>query len=1436
MALLERWSSRLSNLTVSPLTRDYPEPSQSAPESARRPIEACETLEVSFDVHNALKKYRRDGDKHDWSFSVFLSAVVVLVCRLTGDENIAVGTNKTTGIPFVLRTAVDLNEEFAKLLARVEQLYLEFGADAIPLEKIREHLKQPSLYRFAVYPVPKGSSQDALPRDPSTPDVTIYVDDDSESSITNGINESADHSDLPKIRAIYNQRLFSSSRISFILAQLLQIIQVASLNPEEPIGKIDLMTEAQRILLPNPTKDLHWSDFRGAIHDIFASNAERHPERLCVVETASGSLPQREFTYKQINETSNVLAHHLVQSGVQRGEIVMIYAYRGVDLVIAVIGALKAGATFSVIDPLYPPDRQIIYLKVAQPRALINLAKATQEAGELSDKVRSFIRDTLDLRTEIPALAIRDDGSLLGGSVEGKDVLEQQQELKAKASGIIIGPDDAPTLSFTSGSEGNPKGVKGKTSGDKYEIYSWTAQSLFNLGENDRITMLSGIAHDPIQRDIFTPLFLGALLLVPSKEDIQNEKLAEWMQKYGATVTHLTPAMGQILVGNATAEFPKLHHAFYVGDILIKRDCKSMQRLAPNVRVVNMYGTTETQRAVSYYEIPSFNDDPIFLENMKDVIPAGKGMSEDVQLLVVNRTDLNKLCGIGEVGEIYVRAGGLAEGYLGQVELTEQKFKKNWFVDPQIWLDDFKRRYATTKQEPWRQYYQGPRDRLYKSGDLGRYTPSGQVECSGRADDQVKIRGFRVELGEIDTHLSKHPLVRENVTLVRRDKYEEKNLVSYIVPQMKAWTAWLETRRMEDEPGAEGMVGLLRRFRPLRDDVREHLKLKLPAYAVPSIIIPLQRMPLNPNGKIDKPALPFPDISDISAAAPKKSSISASGMTSTEKTLALMWARLLRLDADMISVDDSFFDLGGDSIKGNRMVFEVRKTWRVEVSMNVIFRSPTLADFALSIDKLRDPDAFEVSIDNQQGMEGIETSNVELGDDYGIDAKRLEKTLPQSFLTAKKLDLSRPITVFLTGATGFLGSYIIRDLLSRETPINIVAHVRGKSTESAMLRVQETCKAYGVWNTDWASRIRCVTGNLGDPKLGLADGVWEELNRSVDIVIHNGALVHWVYPYSKLKGPNVQGTLDALEFCAIGRPKTFVFVSSTAVLDHGHYVQLSDRLRADGEAGIPESDDLKGSSTGLGIGYGQVKWVSEYLTREAGRRGLRGAIVRPGYVSGDSQTGVTNTDDFLVRMLKGCIQLSTHPDINNTINMCPVDFVSRLIVAASLHSQDSLTVMQCTSHPRLRFNEYLGMLKDFGYDVPKVDYIPWRVSLERYVAQDNEKSETQHALLPLYHFVTADLPSSTKSPELDDTRATAALQADSQSTGQDFSRRSGVGTKIMGRYLAYLIAVGFLPQPPLRKKERDVEGEQERVELKAFTFGEGQKEALGKVGGRGGMI
>lgn len=331
---------------------------------------------------------------------------------------------------------------------------------------------------------------------------------------------------------------------------------------------------------------------------------------------------------------------------------------------------------------------------------------------------------------------------------------------------------------------------------------------------------------------MFTPLFLGAQLHVPTADDIGTPgRLAEWMADSEVTVTHLTPAMGQLLSAQATRQIPTLLNAFFVGDVLTKRDCLRLQALAANVRIINMYGTTETQRAVSYFAIPPVSQDSTFLATQKDIMPAGEGMI-DVQLLVVNRNDRNIPCAVGEVGEIYVRSGGLAEGYLDE-DASAEKFVSNWFSAKSPPRKDTILHPEGNLAGPESRYWKGIRDRMYRSGDLGRYLPDGIVECTGRADDQVKIRGFRIELGEIDTHLSQHALVRENVTLVRRDKDEEKILVSYFVPLDDPSLAAYASDVGDDED-EKGLVQGMKRYRRLIKDIREHLKKKLPSYSIPT--------------------------------------------------------------------------------------------------------------------------------------------------------------------------------------------------------------------------------------------------------------------------------------------------------------------------------------------------------------------------------------------------------------------------------------------------------------------------------------------------------------------------------------------------------------------------------------------------------------------------
>lgn len=1354
------------------------------------------------------------------------------------------------------------------------------------------------------------------------------------------------------------------------------------------------MTDAA--ILPDPTIDLHWNHFEGPIPSIFSRNAESQPEKPCViVSTLEGS--ELTYTYGMIHRHSNALANHLIDSGIQKGDVVVIYAFRGVDLVIAVMAILKAGATFSVIDPAYPSARQCIYLSVARPRGLLVLKKA----GLLSSEVREWIECNLEpLIVDIADLEVNDDGSKLAGI---------PSDTSEANTGVEIGPDDIPTLSFTSGSEGVPKGVRGRHFSLTY-YFPWMAEH-FGLSSADRFTMLSGIAHDPIQRDMFTPLFLGACLVVPTSEDIGIPgRLAEWCNEKKVTITHLTPAMGQLLSSQVSAgvQIPSLKNAFFVGDVLTKRDVKRLQSIASSVDIINMYGTTETQRSVSFFRVPSLAKDAHFLDTCKDIMPAGRGM-KDVQLLVVSRDGSKRICEVGEVGEIFVRAGGLAEGYLSLDEVTAQKFVDSWFVTKDAW---------SSRTYSGKGHWKGARDRLYRSGDLGRYLPDGNVECTGRADDQVKIRGFRIELGEIDTHLSRHPMVRENVTLLKRNKDEEPILVSYFVPDTnpaliellsknqsnsikhltvlisgsgsnlqaildatttgclkgkakvtcvisnrkdayglqrakdagvptKIWSLAKSRKQfgdsrekydtelarliLEDGPpdlvvcagfmhilspqflapmedarvsiinlhpalpgqfnGARAIerayeafqagsiteTGIMihwviaevdmgepilvkripiqandtleslqtrihaqehlaiveaiatvlggeqhdqlgqrmQQYQPLIKDIRDYLKTKLAVYAVPSVYVPMDKMPLNPNGKVDKPALPFPDTAQ-QAAASQASRGSSSSFDPTQHTMHDIWRDILPGAPAFIGLEEDFFDLGGHSILATKLIFKIRTTFGLEhVPLGLIFKQPTIGGLAKEIDLIR-------SGEDRSSKDGQQDSSTE--PPYAQDAQDLCRThLSNTYKSRGPIGKTEKVTVLLTGATGFLGAFLIRDLLSRSNVSKVVAHVRAKDKAIGLHRLRSTLEGYGNWNAEYETRLSVVCGDLSQDCLGLSREIWEGLAQEVDCVIHNGAMVHWIFPYSQLKGANVMGTLTAISLCATGKPKNFTFVSSTSVLDTEHFVKESERLIELGQDGISESDDMSGSATGLGTGYGQSKWVAEYVCRAAGRRGLSGCVVRPGYIVGDTERGVTNTDDFIVRLIKGCIQIGAYPDIHNSVNMTPVDHVARVVVATTLSppsttQETSLEVAHVTGHPRSRFIDFLGMLNQFGFEAEKVDYVRWKKLLETHV-----ESSRENALYPLLHFVTEDLPSSTKAPEMDDSNTRQSLLRDAQFTGIDSSAGRGVELKEMGTALAFLVEVGYL-DPPAKTGS---------VPLPKIQVAGNVKEKFGGVGGRG---
>ena len=284
-------------------------------------------------------------------------------------------------------------------------------------------------------------------------------------------------------------------------------------------------------------------------------------------------------------------------------------------------------------------------------------------------------------------------------------------------------------------------------------------------------------------------------------------------------------------------------------------------------------------------------------------------------------------------------------------------------------------------------------------------------------------------------------------------------------------------------------------------------------------------------------------------------------------------------------------------------------------------------------------------------------------------------------------------------------------------------------------------------------------------------------------------------------------TLTAVSLASAGKAKSIVFVSSTSAIDTEHYVHLSDLLAESQHTcqGVPENDDLEGAKEGLKTGYGQTKWVSEKLLLEAGRRGLRGHIVRPGYVVGHSRTAgmfffftmlsliqipVTNTDDFIWRLVKGCVQLGLVPDMNNTVNMVPVDQVALATTLAVISplSNSAMSVLHITARPLPTFNLLFTSLRRYGFQTETCEYLVWRRKLEQHVmkSQDN-------ALYPLLHFVLDDLPTSTKSPNLDDANTVALLKSE---------YNMSMGEETMGRYFAWLVRAGFLPSPKGERTEK----------------------------------
>jgi amino acid adenylation domain-containing protein len=647
-------------------------------------------------------------------------------------------------------------------------------------------------------------------------------------------------------------------------------------DPDQPISGASLLSSAERrhvLLDSNQTRVPFSEDL--SIHRVFEAQTERCPDAVAV------TFGKEQLTYRELNQRANQLAHHLHKFGVGPDVLVGIYMERSLDMVVGLLGILKAGGAYVPLDPAYPKERLAFMLEDSQARVLLTRQRI----------VDSLIEDRLlkmedrDSQSLIPAPL---STPLRINSVEGLDsrirpvCLEQEWEQIAHESdnnpaGILAGANLAYVI-YTSGSTGQPKGIQVEHKGLVNLLHS--IKRKIGISDQDILLSVATISFDMSALDLFLPLTVGArVALVSHEAACDGRQLNEQLENSRATVMQATPATWRMLL-EAGWQGGQTFKVLCGGEALSLDLAKAL--LERSSAVWNLYGPTETTVYSTHWQVdPTCNR-----------ISVGRPIA-NTQAHVLD-SNLQPVPA-GVAGELYLGGYGVARGYHNRPELTAAKFIPNPFSGE-------------------------PGARLYKTGDLARYLPDGNIEFLGRTDDQVKIRGFRIELGEIEAVLRQHPGVQQTAVIVHPDIRGEKGLAAYVTTQTDRLTI---------------------------EDLRNFLKRRLPDYMVPSVFVLLENLPLTPNGKLDRKALPEPDQNrsglEQSFVAPRNL---------VEETLARVWADLLKVER--VSIHDNFFDLGGHSLLGTQVVSRVRSVFQVELSLRALFEAPTVAGLAEHIKRTPD--------------------------------------------------------------------------------------------------------------------------------------------------------------------------------------------------------------------------------------------------------------------------------------------------------------------------------------------------------------------------------------------------------------------------------------------------------------------------------------------------
>ena len=748
------------------------------------------------------------------------------------------------------------------------------------------------------------------------------------------------------------------------------------------------------------------------------------------------------------------------------------------------------------------------------------------------------------------------------------ELIDKLREYPGTETMFVAYSDIPAYIIYTSGTTGNPKGV------------AITHRSVFNLVDDiqqsheiepsDRVLLFSPFCFDASIRDITGALMLGASLYVPEEEEILPGNLIKTIAQQAITNSVVTPS---VLRACTLEDLPLFKTIVLAGEA---PDASLIRTWGAGRKLINAYGPTEatvcsTKRV--YYD---------------GQIPLGYSAS------VIGRPILNTIVSIiddngfplkhGEVGEICITGPGVSRaGYLNMPQLNAERFGDSSFC-----------------------HY-----RSYKTGDLGKILPNGEIECFGRkaSTRQIKLNGQRIELEEVENVIRRASLVRD-VVVVPQGVAPTRSLCAYVVPTREASNVNRQA---------------------LTTQLKVVMRNNLPSYSVPSSIEVINALPLSVNKKLDVKALSDPTLRKDDSSRSSSEML----LTSLERKIAAELLNALHLPIEQeVWPETTYGELGGSSLQASLVLRHLNIAIGCRLQLAQFYRRD------VSIRHLADLIVGEQQQQVSPPNDLLERTDLPLDITYSVRA----------------IKFRQQEHILLTGATGFLGSHLLAEMLKTKTP-KISCIVRAPDDTTAWNRIKNALQTWNLWEDGFASRFDAFSGDVCKPFLGLSTKQYLYVARKVDTIYHSAAAVSFIAPFAELEEVNVTGTIEILRFASTLTQKRLTYISTLSVFFGAGKKRLGCGMEV----------SVKDLHSDIVTGYAQSKWVSEQLVLEYARLGGQVLVLRPGRLLGNTQSYKCPRADFTIRLMASILEIGVAPDLNEIgcgnwqIDLTPVDFCARLV-------------------------------------------------------------------------------------------------------------------------------------------------------------------------------